>query len=67
MKDLLLFTAGLFDCTTESEESKKLRGTRDNLAGHFDINLFVYLTPDPTWSFERHSRLFAGVFLFIYI
>ena len=56
--------AGLFDCTT-CQESKKLRGTGDNLAGHFG-NLFVHLTPDPTWSFEHHSRFFAGIFLFIY-
>ena len=27
--------AGLLDCTTESEESKKLRETEDNLVGHF--------------------------------
>ena len=31
------------------------------------INLLVHLTPDPTRSFDHHSRLFAGIFLFIYI
>ena len=25
----------------------------------------TWLTPDPTWSFKHHSRLFAGFFLFI--
>ena len=40
--------AGLFGCTTKSEESKKLRGTTDILV----INLFVHPTPDPTWSFD---------------
>ena len=37
--------AGLFGCTTESEESKKLRGTRDILADILVIILFVHPTP----------------------
>ena len=43
--------AGLFGCTTEWEESKKLRvGTfwPDILV----VNLFVHPNPDPTWSFD---------------
>ena len=42
--------AGLFDCTTGSEESKKLRRAREILAGQL-ICLFV----QPTWSFKHHT------------
>ena len=38
--------AGLFDCTTGSEESKKLRRAREILAGQLN-----YLFVQPTWSF----------------
>ena len=41
--------AGLFDCTTESEEPKKLRGMGDILI----INFFVY-------KCRRVARIFCG-------
>ena len=37
--------AGMFDCTTGSEESKKLRRAREILAGQL-----IYLFAHPTWS-----------------
>ena len=46
--------ARLFSCATESKESKKLRGMRDILDGHFGNFEFICAipTPDPTWSFN---------------
>ena len=47
--------AGLFSCTTESEESKKLRGTRAILAGYFAI-WYLCIQPPTDLAFQPHSR-----------